>query len=91
MLTDVDEGVIVDVITQSMLIDFLWQNIERIGSIADAKVADLKGTRPVLTVQEDTKAIVAFREMAHSGVSGLAVLDGNGKLVDNISMRDLKV
>jgi CBS domain-containing protein len=74
-----------------MLIDFLWQNMERIGSIASVKVSDLQGTSPVLTVQEDTKAIVAFREMANSGVSGLAVLDSNGKLVDNISLRDLKV
>lgn len=73
-----------------MLIDFLWQNIERVGTIGDAKVADLHGTSPVLTVQENTKAIVAFREMATSGVSGLAVLDSNGKLVDNISLRDLK-
>lgn len=91
MLTLLDEeGVIVDVVTQSMLIDFLWQNLERIGNIADTKVSELHGTSPVLTVQEDTKAIVAFRQMANSGVSGLAVLDSNGKLVDNISLRDLK-
>eukprot|EP01127_Copromyxa_protea_P001341 TRINITY_DN1135_c0_g1_i4.p2 TRINITY_DN1135_c0_g1~~TRINITY_DN1135_c0_g1_i4.p2 ORF type:complete len:163 (+),score=32.18 TRINITY_DN1135_c0_g1_i4:619-1107(+) len=73
-----------------MLIDFLWQNIERIGSAADSKVSDIRGSTPVLTVQQDTKAIIAFRQMATSGVYGLAVLDKDGKLVDNISIRDLK-
>jgi len=85
-----DQQVIVDVVTQSMLIDFLWQNLERIGIVADTKVQSIHGSTPVLTVQENTKAIVAFRQMASSGVYGLAVLDKDGKLVDNISIRDLK-
>jgi len=83
-------GNIIDVITQSMLIDFLWQNIERLGKYTSLKVAEIQGTNHVLTVQEDTKAIVAFRQMANAGVQGLAVLNNDGKLVDNISLRDLK-
>jgi len=85
-----DDGGIADVITQSMLIDFLWQNIEKIGRAADMHVRDIQGTDHVISVNEDTRAIVAFREMAKSGVSGLAVVDKGGKLVGNISLRDLK-
>jgi CBS domain-containing protein len=85
-----DDGTIVDVITQSMLIDFLWQNIERIGKVGEMKVSEIQGNSKVLSVQQDTRAIVAFREMAASGVSGMAVLDNNGRITDNISLRDLK-
>jgi len=84
------DGGIADVITQSMLIDFLWQNMEKIGNAVDMPVRDIQGTNHVLSVKEDTRAIVAFRDMARSGVSGLAIVDQNGKLVGNISLRDLK-
>lgn len=33
-----EEDAVVDIVTQSMLVDFLWQNLERIGDAAQAKV-----------------------------------------------------
>jgi CBS-domain-containing membrane protein len=76
-----------------MLIDFLWQNIEKIGSVADMKISDLFGVYPqeVFSVKPTDKAYHAFREMLVHRVSGLAVIDENGALVDNISFRDYKV
>jgi len=88
-----EEGKLVDLITQSMLVDFLWQNIEQIGQKADKEVKDLANPShqsQVLTINEGTKAIIAFRQMVREGVSGMAVVDQHGKLVDNISLRDLR-
>eukprot|EP01126_Amoeba_proteus_P034349 TRINITY_DN3419_c0_g1_i3.p1 TRINITY_DN3419_c0_g1~~TRINITY_DN3419_c0_g1_i3.p1 ORF type:complete len:264 (-),score=54.56 TRINITY_DN3419_c0_g1_i3:52-843(-) len=84
------EGQVVDVVTQSMLIDFLWQNIERVGKISERPVAEIIGSCPVQAVHERTKAIVAFREMSAHNLSGIAVVDDSGVLIDNLSLRDLK-
>jgi CBS domain-containing protein len=101
ILSDTPEGIhrlpvvdseanLVDIITQSMLIDFIWQNLEKLGSIVDLSVSEIKGNYRVSTISENAKAIHAFRQMSLSGLSALAVVDGAGKLVDNISLRDLK-
>jgi len=87
-----EEEKICDIITQSMLIDFLWQNIEKIGSLADMQVKDLKlpPLEVLSSVHTTTKALFAFREMVRTNKSCLAVLDENGHLVNNISVRDLR-
>eukprot|EP01126_Amoeba_proteus_P051857 TRINITY_DN6225_c0_g1_i2.p1 TRINITY_DN6225_c0_g1~~TRINITY_DN6225_c0_g1_i2.p1 ORF type:complete len:279 (+),score=58.43 TRINITY_DN6225_c0_g1_i2:92-838(+) len=83
---------VADVITQSMLIDFLWQNIEKFGDYFITRhVSDLKNrTEVVFYTLETSRTISAFRHMIAMGVYGLAVLNGTGKLVDNLSLRDLK-
>jgi CBS-domain-containing membrane protein len=88
-VTDDDDN-LVDVVTQSMLIDFLWQNLESIGKAANAKVSALPSSPNVLSVNLNDKAIDAFKLMLQHDVSGIAVVDDKGKLVDNISNRDLK-
>jgi CBS domain-containing protein len=83
---------VVDIITPSMLIDFLWQNIEKIAHAAKRTVRDMKvePSESLGTVKHSTRAIVAFREMVRTEKSGLAVVDDHGKLVDNMSARDLR-
>jgi CBS domain-containing protein len=86
-----ENGKICDLITQSMLIDFLWQNIEKIGALANEKIQDMKSQTEMLSfVPSTSKAIFAFREMVKTETRGLAVLDDSGKLVDNISLKDLR-
>jgi len=87
-----DEDRVIDFISQSMLIDFLWQNIEKIGQVAQRLVKDflVSPFEELETINEHSKAIVAFRLMVRLDKSGLAVVDNAGKLVDNISARDLK-
>jgi len=85
------DGEVIDLITQSMLIDFLWQNIDTISTKAQMTVMELdKSSVPMLTVRTDSKAIVAFRKMSEEDVTGLAVVNDQGQLIDNISLRDLK-
>jgi len=81
-----------DIITQSMLIDFLWQNIEKIGNLANLKIEDMKTTpvMNVISISSTTKTVIAFREMVRKQVNAVAVVDANEKLVDNLSLRDLR-
>jgi len=85
------EGKVAHFVTQSMLIDFLWQNIEKIGKLAEKKVQDIRTIHNSVTkVASSTKAIIAFREMVKLQLDHLAVIDSHGKLIDNLSLRDLK-
>jgi len=88
-----DKNIIWDIITQSMLVDFLWQNIEKIGNLAVRRVGTLFANIPriVQTVSEHSTGILAFRLMLTKRVYGLAVVDEVGNLVDNISDRDIRV
>jgi CBS domain-containing protein len=44
----------------------------------------------VISVVGDELALAAFQRMVEHNVSGLAVLGANGKLIETISIRDLK-
>jgi len=85
-------GKVVDLVTQSMMIDFLWQNIEKIGKLAEKKVSEIQILRnqSVLQLPSSSKAIMAFREMVKHEVDHVAVVDSKGRLVDNLSLRDLR-
>jgi len=85
------EGHVADLVTQSMLIDFLWQNIEKIGTLADKKVQDIHSMHTTVNkVEGSVKAIVAFRSMISKDTDHLAIVDSHGKLVGNLSLRDLR-
>jgi len=90
VLGDSDE--VVDIISPSMLVDFLWQNIERIGKLADRLVKDLliPPSEVLATINQNARAIVAFREMVRLDKTGLGVVDESDRLVNNLSTRDLK-
>jgi len=80
-----------DVITHSMMIDFLWQNIEKIGTAAEMKVGGMTKPQWALgTIRDTKKAISAFKKMGNYSFTGLAIVNGHGKLVGNISARDVK-
>jgi len=91
VVTDANSQV-VDIVTQSMAIDFLWQNIEMIGKLADKRVDEIQLLRNhvITQVDEHTTAIVAFREMVNRKEDHIAVVDTLGNLVDNLSLRDLR-
>jgi predicted transcriptional regulator len=47
------------------------------------------GTYPAHTVADDCKTIDTFRELLAKKITGIGVVDKNGKLVGNISARDI--
>jgi len=80
-----------NIITQSQLLEMLENNLPFLGRRKEKPVGEIHGAiRKVLTIKEDVPAIEAFKMMTNEGVSGLAVVNADGKLLGNISIRDLK-
>lgn len=81
------------VITQSGLCEYVseehYQEYEKL--LGKLQVQDLKLPDEVITIDEKKTPLEAFRLMRDKKVSGLAIVDENGKLKDVISVRDLMV
>jgi CBS domain-containing protein len=81
-----------NLVTQSQVIDFLHKNITRLGDKAFMPVGEIKGVlKPVISVKEESLAIDAFNLMVEKNISGIAVVDENGALKGNLSLRDIKL
>jgi len=84
------EGQLISVITQSHLVRELYKNFSKF-DIASQRVQDIKlGYKEVLSIRSDNSAIEGFNIIKEKKVSGLAVVDGSGKLVGNLSATDLR-
>jgi CBS domain-containing protein len=86
----INSGKIVGIYSNSMAISHIKQNLSILGEIGSMKVADMCQSYDVKTIVESKSAIDAFNLMVETGVSGLAVTDNQGILVDTISIRDLR-
>jgi len=86
------EGHVVNIVSQSSIIQFLQHHIGDVGSSLSEKVGELHvGSSPVLSVKKSTIAIDVFRMMDQNKRSGVAVVDEAGMLVGNTSGADLKL
>jgi CBS domain-containing protein len=85
-------GRITGILTQSMMISLLQQNKHMLTELLQEPVRNLEPfLSPVaLTVRESDKAIEAFKKMAEENVSGVAVVNSLGELIDTVSIRDLR-
>jgi len=83
---------VVNILTQSMLISLFDQNLSRFGSIREGKVRGIIPglVQELLVIEETDLALNAFKKMVDKNISGLAVVDSRGVLVDTISIRDLR-
>jgi len=87
-----DSGSIVNIISQSSVISFLSKHSKELKQQTNHTLGELKlGTKPVISVKQDTPAIDTFRLMDKKKISGVAVVDSTGKFVGNTSASDLKL
>eukprot|EP01083_Nonionella_stella_P032971 90279_1 len=77
------------IVSHSMMISWLHQNIELLGEYQFTEVPKLRKSE-VITISEDEPAINAFNQMMDFGVQGLAVVDSEGILRSAITVRDLR-
>jgi len=83
---------LLNVITQSQAIGLLYKNISALGAKMDKPLHECHTLfKSVVSINESALAISAFEKMVEREVSGLAVVDDDGKLVGNLSLRDLKL
>jgi len=84
---------LVSILTQSQLVHFAWQNIDMLGGKRMMTVRDMAHhlQSEVITVGLNDITMHAFTIMVDKHVSGIAITGADGKLVDQLSLRDLKV
>eukprot|EP00457_Paulinella_chromatophora_P009366 gb/GEZN01009430.1/.p1 GENE.gb/GEZN01009430.1/~~gb/GEZN01009430.1/.p1 ORF type:complete len:333 (-),score=41.69 gb/GEZN01009430.1/:283-1281(-) len=83
-------GTVQGVLTQSMIISQLRKALPLMGADAQRTIASLITVKRVQTISENAAACEAFKIMDQTSVTGIAVVDDMGHLVDTISVRDLK-
>ena len=88
------DGTVVDIISQAALIRFLLANAATQSEFAEmlnVRVADMDlGSRDVITVSTSQTALDAFQRMDEVRLSGLAIVDDDGRFVASTSSRDMK-
>jgi len=79
-------------VTQSQVITFLRKNLSILGKKGGKPLRECHGMlQPVVSVKETDTAMFAFQQMVKEEVSGVAVVNANGSLKGNLSLRDLKL
>jgi CBS domain-containing protein len=80
-----------NILSQSDLIQFLFENIRDLGIARVDTVEKLGlGTPAVISMSARAKAIHAFFLMLYNKVPAVAIVSGNGELVGNLSASDLR-
>jgi len=86
-----DDRQLMNMITQSQVVKFLYENLDKLGAKAKKPVSMMKDAmKDVVMVSETAPAMDAFSKMVKENVSGVAVVDEAGKLKGALSVRDLK-
>jgi predicted transcriptional regulator len=81
----------IGVLTQSMIIRYINNNLGMMnGSVTKTPLWQIRNYTNVISVRETETAISAFRLMALRSVAGIAVVDVNDRVVDCISVSDLR-
>jgi CBS domain-containing protein len=84
-------GQVVGLLTQSGVLEFLAQQMDHCPS-ANVKVDSFwkPSNKPTVSISSGDTAMNAFKKMNDFRVSGLPVVDGDGKIVGSISASDLR-
>jgi len=86
------QGRVSNLITQSAIVSYLAMHLPELGPITEKTVAEfLPGHKEVITVDINARAIEAFKSMVEHKVSAVGVVDEEGKLTGNISVKDIRV
>jgi len=81
---------VIGVLTQSMMMEFLYDHKKDLYAVGDIAVLRVRPYTFLATVKEDEPAFHAFDIMAKQNLSGVAVVNQKGEIVDGISVRDLR-
>lgn len=86
-----DDRQLLNLLTDSQVLHFLQQNIDKIGPKVDKPLSDMNVVKEVIHIKDSQPAIDAFNLMVKEAISGVAVVDDKGHIVGALSVRDLKV
>eukprot|EP01120_Amphizonella_sp_Union-15-10_P016759 TRINITY_DN9024_c0_g1_i1.p1 TRINITY_DN9024_c0_g1~~TRINITY_DN9024_c0_g1_i1.p1 ORF type:complete len:257 (+),score=36.45 TRINITY_DN9024_c0_g1_i1:1-771(+) len=89
----IDNKKLSHIFSQSRFIEYLDQNIKVLGTEAEKTAAQLNIGEPsqnIVSISLDSKSIDAFKTLHSRGLSALAIVDSQGKLIDQLSASDLR-
>jgi CBS-domain-containing membrane protein len=85
-----DDGKLVNIISQSSIINYLDKHLHQLDTIAGATVESIKvGTHPAQSVAQTASVIDTLRLMDSKGLSGVAITGHAGRLVGITTGKDL--
>eukprot|EP00124_Ichthyophonus_hoferi_P004139 Ihof_evm2s420 gene=Ihof_evmTU2s420 len=84
-----EHGAISAIITQFDVVKFLYENIDQLGEASALTLSQLGiGPKEVVTVGVDTTASETLILLATRGLSGVVVLNRDGRMIANVSASD---
>jgi CBS domain-containing protein len=85
------DGEVTDIVSQAALVSFIIAHADELSETLSARVTDIDiGSRDVMTVSSSQTALDAFLRMDEVRLSGLAIVDDDGKFLTSTSSRDMK-
>lgn len=85
------EGQLTNIVSQSDVIKYIYENLDGLGDLADRSVTDLGFVRgTVITVRPDTPALDAMMLMEAKSISAVAVVNAQGAIIGNFSISELR-
>jgi len=85
-------GNVVNIISQSSLVDFLSKQLGPLVGANDAAIGSLKiASSPVLSVNQNETVINTFRTMDQHKRSGIAITNATGNLVGTTTGKDIRL
>uniref|UniRef100_A0A7S0X0C9 CBS domain-containing protein n=1 Tax=Chlamydomonas leiostraca TaxID=1034604 RepID=A0A7S0X0C9_9CHLO len=85
------DGAITQIISQTDIVKFLARHKEQLGPLSTKTVEELGlVSGRVECIDPGTPAIEAMAAMSYKGLSSLAVVDPNGKILGNFSVSDMR-
>lgn len=89
-----EEGKVIAIVSRTKVVEFLRNELPQFPSVSETKLCETEWfkarAREVITIPSNVKAALAGETMVEKTVSGLAVVDADGKLVGAISATDFK-
>jgi len=87
-----EEKKVINVLTQSTVVSYLTKHFNELGDLPQKSVGELGlGYKSVISVSANATAFDAFKLMATSGTTSVAVIDTDGTLFTNLSAKDIKL
>eukprot|EP01103_Thecamoeba_quadrilineata_P015943 TRINITY_DN5189_c0_g1_i1.p1 TRINITY_DN5189_c0_g1~~TRINITY_DN5189_c0_g1_i1.p1 ORF type:complete len:342 (+),score=54.64 TRINITY_DN5189_c0_g1_i1:7-1032(+) len=81
---------LIAILSRSRIVRFLYDHIDKFSDLYNLPVSNMS-LSTVTSIHENEETIRAFQKMIEHSTQGIAVVDNLGKLVNNISLRDLKL
>lgn len=87
-----DDNKVINIITQSSIVDFLWSEKSKFGEFWDQPLSKFECLKPrgVISINEKENLINAFKLLRNSNVTAICVVNDNNELVGTVSVKDLR-